>query len=436
MKIITKILAILLSTTNPIRTNEIKEKTADSGVTIDNCLIKNGKAADSDKVDNKEPSAANGLATLDASLKLVEELDAAKIISGDLAAARMSLYALLRNGSTILTSDWDIGDTRKILGDEIRARDGAGLKLYDDNDNGIFVKDGGNVGIGTTSPGNVLHLWDDIGTGADNLDILRLHRYASDKVTDQSIGLSFYLQDSNNNPSAGYHSSIKTIIKNGATPTGEKQGNLVFSVVDDATVTDAMYIKYDGNIGIGATPENVTRCVVRTPDAQSTIYVALVGKTLSDAATNFGTYGEATGGGGTNNYGVFGYAANATTNHHFHDNSGNYSDATGWHDVSDPNTKTEIRALTQDDISYFYNLLDKIEVKGYKYKSELKDRENETPERFGMMANELPDFLTGKDKKGISAGRMIAYLIPIVQHQKKEIEALKQLLLKHENKNN
>lgn len=57
-----------------------------------------------------------------------------------------------RDGSLALTSDWDIGDTRKILADEIRARDGAGLKLYDDGGSGIFVEDGGDVGIGTDSP--------------------------------------------------------------------------------------------------------------------------------------------------------------------------------------------------------------------------------------------------------------------------------------------
>ena len=42
--------------------------------------------------------------------------------------------------------------------DKVRAIDGDGLYLVDDGDNGIFVKDGGNVGIGTASPGRPLHI--------------------------------------------------------------------------------------------------------------------------------------------------------------------------------------------------------------------------------------------------------------------------------------
>jgi len=44
----------------------------------------------------------------------------------------------------------------KLYTDEVRARSSAGLKLYDDGGNGIFVEDGGNVGIGTTSPSTKL----------------------------------------------------------------------------------------------------------------------------------------------------------------------------------------------------------------------------------------------------------------------------------------
>lgn len=52
---------------------------------------------------------------------------------------------VLRDGTKTLTADWDIGDTRKILTDGIRARDAAGLLLQDDGGNGITVADGGDV---------------------------------------------------------------------------------------------------------------------------------------------------------------------------------------------------------------------------------------------------------------------------------------------------
>jgi hypothetical protein len=42
--------------------------------------------------------------------------------------------------------------------DKIRARDSAGLSLFEDGGTGIFVKDGGNVGIGTDNPTFALHV--------------------------------------------------------------------------------------------------------------------------------------------------------------------------------------------------------------------------------------------------------------------------------------
>jgi len=66
---------------------------------------------------------------------------------------------LAADGSVPLTADWDVGDGRKIFADQIRARDAAGLKLTDDEGRGIYVTDGGLVGIGTESPGTLVHMY-------------------------------------------------------------------------------------------------------------------------------------------------------------------------------------------------------------------------------------------------------------------------------------
>ena len=66
------------------------------------------------------------------------------------AAGVPSISTTLPNGLTFgtLGVDWDIGDGRMIQADKIRARDGDGLALYEDGGSGIFIKDGGDVGIG------------------------------------------------------------------------------------------------------------------------------------------------------------------------------------------------------------------------------------------------------------------------------------------------
>lgn len=82
-----------------------------------------------------------------------------------LAAAALPA-ALLRDGSRTLTANWDIGDNRRVLGDGVRARDGAGLRLEQDGGGlGVMVADDGKVGIGKATPAAALDVAGDVRLG-------------------------------------------------------------------------------------------------------------------------------------------------------------------------------------------------------------------------------------------------------------------------------
>jgi hypothetical protein len=181
------------------------------------------------------------------------------------------------------------------------------------------------------------------------------------------------------------------------------------------------HLRVDGRAAIGAVPSAAIQLYVSTADAQSAVTVGVEGRTISDAVNNYGMLGIAEGNLATNNYAVYGRSQNASgNNYHFRDFAGNYSDATGWHDVSDPKMKTRIRDMTEKDRELFYELLDNLHLKGYKLKTEIKEKNWTAPERFGLLANDpdLPSFLTSKGREGIAAGQVATYLIGVIQHQK------------------
>lgn len=63
--------------------------------------------------------------------------------------------ALLNNSGTAGVTVSDNGDVdiiTKISAEELKARNVNGLKLHDDGGNGLFIKDGGNIGIGNNNP--------------------------------------------------------------------------------------------------------------------------------------------------------------------------------------------------------------------------------------------------------------------------------------------
>ena len=156
-----------------------------------------------------------------------------------------------RDGSLSLISDWDIGDTRKIHTDEIRARDAAGLKLYDDGGNGIFVEDGGDVGIGTDSPEGLLHIYGGDGAkivvdgrkdGGDGRGFFRIT--AHEKASTQELGAFQFLRETD---------SVAQLAATMDGTTAACKLSFMTQLTAGAGLQNRMTIKSNGNIGIGTT---------------------------------------------------------------------------------------------------------------------------------------------------------------------------------------
>lgn len=136
-----------------------------------------------------------------------------------------------------LLEDWDIGDGRKILADEIRARDGDGLKLYDDGGNGLFIDDGGKVGHGTVTPASAIHV-----KGTGHLDIRvegTTHAYQS-IVTTEATGASQFRLATNN-----YYRWAVGV-------DGNQSNKLIFAWWYNVTANQRLIITSAGAVGIGA----------------------------------------------------------------------------------------------------------------------------------------------------------------------------------------
>jgi len=133
------------------------------------------------------------------------------------------------------TDSWDlsenlgIADGKYIFSDKLRARDSAGLSLEDDGGNGIFIEDGGNIGINTTSP-------------SDKLDI--------NGNLSLSNNSKIRWKDSLGNPKDTLRVDDKDelLISNNTTGNG---GNIIFR--SKAGFGESMTIDADGNVGIGTT---------------------------------------------------------------------------------------------------------------------------------------------------------------------------------------
>ncbi|MEP4093027.1 6-bladed beta-propeller [Reichenbachiella sp.] len=132
---------------------------------------------------------------------------------------------------------------------EIKAPNANGLKLLDQNSEGVFIEDGGNVGVGTSSPDTKLHIYD-LGLDAvsDLKDPAKYHLLIQGSSTaNKGAGIAF--------GSAGKVGAGILHIERGS---GSK-GDLAFytkQTTADVAPIEALRIRANGNVGIGTNDPN------------------------------------------------------------------------------------------------------------------------------------------------------------------------------------
>ncbi len=160
------------------------------------------------------------------------------------------------DGTTLLIDDGVLksnllsDDTINIQIDEIRARDIDGLKLFDDSGNGIFVEDGGNIGIGLSNPSVKLDVNGDVKISDDLtvIDKVKIGNVNENPLTTLHIlddSPTIRLSTGGTGNTGGFEISLGSVVNF----KGLGNNDYLFSTNN----TEKMRITADGNVGIGTT---------------------------------------------------------------------------------------------------------------------------------------------------------------------------------------
>lgn len=155
-----------------------------------------------------------------------------------------------------------IASGKRLESDEIRAGGAGGLKLYDDGGNaGLFVEDGGQVGVGTASPAARLHV-----SGGSETGLYLKTTSASATIFDyQAVKEAYWLLEAHDAYSSGAAGHSPTVIlrrarNTEATPnavaSGDALGVIGFRGHDGTSFQQRSYIQavVDAAVSAGVVP--------------------------------------------------------------------------------------------------------------------------------------------------------------------------------------
>ncbi len=189
-----------------------------------------------------------------------------------------------------------------------------------------------------------------------------------------------------------------------AVQTGDRLGFFVFAGYDGANFVNAagFTAKVDGTVSSGDVP---TKLVFET--------LAQTGETPSDGSRverlAIASNGHVAIGGDTGGAGI------PTATHLLQLAGGAYSDGTTWVSASSRAYKENIKQLTMEEAN---QTLDGLSPVKYNYKTDKEDK------HVGFIAEDVPDLVATKDRKGLSALDIVAVLTKVVKEQKDTIAEL------------
>ena len=280
----------------------------------------------------------------------------------------------------------------------------------------LYVDDGGRVGLGTSTPVVQLHVKD------GNTPTLRLEQDGSSGFTPQTWDVAgneanFFIRDATNGSTLpfrirpGAPSSSIDIDSDGNVGIGTDDPLFELHVVEAGNSLMVVENTSSGISGKFAAAGNAVQIGSRGPEPLN----FLVNNSLVVMRLNADTADGQVGIG----------IDMGTVSHLLHLKGGAYCDGGDWINGSSREYKKDIENL---DAGEALNTLEGLTPVKFKYKKDDSDG------HVGFIAEDVPDLVASKDRKGMSPMDVVAVLTKVVQKQQETIDSLNKRIVKLEKK--